>query len=132
MNDPARPIREATLEQLEQAREDAILFSGPLAMIGRVLEGMLEPDAAGMGSLRAFTASTSSNRALLVRTVLILRPLAGGTAFKAIEQLVQDIHARYAAIGELRAGLPQHTEILCRRRRANRGATSRRSERGAG
>lgn len=60
LNDPTRPIREATREQLEQAREDAILFSRPLAMIGRVLEGMLEPDAAGMGSLRAFTASTGS------------------------------------------------------------------------
>jgi len=112
LNDPARPIREATLEQLEQGREDAILFSRPLAMIGRVLEGMLEPDAAGMGSLSAFTASTSSARALLMRSVLILRPLAGGTAFNAIEQLVSDVRARYAAIEELRAGLPQHAEIL--------------------
>ena len=46
LNDPARPIREATLEQLELAREDALLFSGPLATIGRGLEGMFEPDAA--------------------------------------------------------------------------------------
>lgn len=112
LDDPARPIREATLEQLAQAREDAILFSRPLAMIGRVLEGLLEPDAAGMGSLSIFTGGTSSARAMLVRSVLILRPLAGGTAFKAIEQLVGDVHARYAAIEELRSGLPQHEEVL--------------------
>jgi hypothetical protein len=112
VSDPARPVREATLEELDQAHEDAVLFSRPLAMIGRVLEGMLEPDAGGIGALRVFTADTSSARALLVRSVLILRPLAGDTAFRAIEQLVESVQARYAAIEELRAGLPQHAELL--------------------
>jgi hypothetical protein len=112
LNDPARPLREATLEQLEQAREDAILISRPLAMIGRVLEEMLEPDVGGIGSLSAFTAGTSSARALLVRCMLILRPLAGGAAFEAIKQLVESVQARYEAIDALRSALPQHAEIL--------------------
>lgn len=112
LDDPQRPIREATREQLAQAREDAILFSRPLAMIGRVLEELLGPDAAGIGSLRAVTAGTSSARALLVRCVLILRPLVGDTAFEASRQLVESVQARYEAIEQLRAGLPQHAEIL--------------------
>jgi hypothetical protein len=111
LNDPARPIREASLEQLEQAREDALLFSRSLAMIGKVIEGLLEPDAGGMGSLSALAASTSSARSLLVRSVLILRPLAGDAAFEAIKQLVGSAQDRYSAISELPA-LPQHSEVL--------------------
>lgn len=112
LGDPARPIREATLEQLERAREDAALLSRPLATIGKVLEELLGEDVGGMGSLSVFAAGASSARAELVRSVVILRSLAGDTAFEAIKQLVEREHAKYEAISELRAGLPQHAEVL--------------------
>jgi hypothetical protein len=112
LEDAARPIREASEQQLIQAREDALLFSGPLALIGSAVEGLLGEDIAGFGSLSALQPNTTFTRASLLRTVLILRPLVGDAAFSGIAQLVASVHARYAAIAELRAALPQHAEIL--------------------
>jgi hypothetical protein len=112
LRDAARPIREATDQELARAREDALLFSGALALIGTVLEQLLGEDVAGMGSLSALDPDSGSARASLVRSVLILRPLAGDAAFSAVAQLVASVHERYAAIAELRAALPQHSEIL--------------------
>jgi hypothetical protein len=112
LEDAARPIREASRDQLAQAHEDALLLSGPLALIGTVLEGLLGQDVGGMGSLGALDPDSSSARACLVRSVLILRPLAGDAAFSAIAELVASVHDRYVAIAELRAALPQHAGIL--------------------
>jgi hypothetical protein len=112
LEDTARPIREVNEQQLAQAREDAILFAGAMALIGSVLEGLLGRDTAGLGSLRALDPDSISARASLVRSVLILRPLAGDAAFSAIAQLVASVHQRFAAVAELRAALPQHAEIL--------------------
>ena len=81
-------------------------------MIGGVLEGLLGEDVGGMGSVSALDPDSTSARACLVRSVLILRPLAGDAAFSAIAQLVASVHERYAAIAELRAALPQHAETL--------------------
>ena len=41
IEDMPRPIRETSDNELEQARQDALLFSGPPAMIGSVLEELL-------------------------------------------------------------------------------------------
>jgi hypothetical protein len=112
LDDTARPIREASDQQLAQAHEDALLFAGPLALIGAVLEGLLGKDVGGMGSVSALEPDSTSARAALVRSVLILRPLAGDEAFSAIAQLVASVRERYAAIAELRAALPQHAELL--------------------
>jgi hypothetical protein len=112
LENAAGPIREASEQQLAQAREDALLFAGPLALIGSVLEGLLGKDVGGMGSVSALDPDSTSARTCLVRSVLILRPLAGDEAFSAIALLVGSVHARYAAIAELRAALPQHAELL--------------------
>jgi hypothetical protein len=112
LEDTGRPIREASEQQLAQAREDALLLSGPLALIGGVLEGLLGEDTGGMGSLSVLQPDSLSARAGLVRSVLILRPLAGDAAFSAIAQLVASVHERFAAIAELRAALPQHAKVL--------------------
>jgi hypothetical protein len=112
IEDVARPIRDATDDELVQAREDALLFSQPLAMIGSVLEGLLGDDIAGLGSLSVLTANTSFDRAAMVRNMLILRGLAGEQAFSAIARLVEEVHARFAAIAELRAALPEHEALL--------------------
>lgn len=112
LEDAARPIREASEEQLARAREDARLLSGPLALIGTALEGLLGEDVAGLGSLSALQSQTIWATATLVRAVLLLRPLAGDEVFLAIAQLVDTVHARFAAIAALRAALPQHSEVL--------------------
>ncbi len=112
LDDTARPIREASEQQLAQAREDALLFAGSLALIGTVLKGLLGEDVGGMGSVSALDPDSTSARAALVRSVLILRPLAGDDAFSAMAQLVEGVRERYAAIAELRAALPQHAELL--------------------
>jgi hypothetical protein len=110
--DMGRPIREASEQQLAQAREDARLLSGPLAVIGTVLEGLLGEDTGGIASLSALEPNSTFARVGLVRSILILRPLAGDAAFSTIAQLVASVHERFEAIAELRAALPQHAEIL--------------------
>jgi hypothetical protein len=112
IEDAARPIREASDEALAQARADAVLFSQPLAMIGSVLEEFVGEDVAGLGVLRAIAPTTAFGRASLIRTMLILRELTGEEAFCAIAELVDSVHARFAAIAELRAALPQHESLL--------------------
>jgi hypothetical protein len=106
LEDTARPIREASEQQLAQAREDAVLLAGAVALIGSVLEGLLGKDTAGLGSLSALDPDSTSALASLVRSVLILRPLAGDAAFSTIAQLVASVHQRFAAIAELRTALP--------------------------
>jgi hypothetical protein len=112
IEDAARPIRDATDEALLRARADAMLFSKPLATIGAVIEDLLGEDVAGLGSLRAIAQTTAFGRASLIRTMLILRPLAGDEAFRAIAELVDSVERRFAAIAELRAALPQHESVL--------------------
>jgi hypothetical protein len=112
LEDLAGEIRDATDEELEQAREDALLFFGPLAMICSVLEDLLGEDVAGFGSLRALGDTTATDRAMLIRLMLILRRLVGAEAFMAVAGLVGEVEERYAAIAELRAGLPEHRDLL--------------------
>jgi hypothetical protein len=112
IEDAARPIREASHEALAQARTDAVLFSQPLAMIGSVLKDFVGEDVAGLGALRAIAPTTAFGRASLIRTMLILRELAGNEVFSAIADLVESTQPRFAAIAELRAALPQHEALL--------------------
>ena len=112
IEDVARPIREASEEALGQARTDAVLFSQPLAMIGAVLEDFVGEDIAGLGVLRAIAPTTAFGRASLIRTMLILRQLAGDEVFCAVAELVESAQPRFAAIAELRAALPQHESLL--------------------
>jgi hypothetical protein len=96
LEDAARPIREATDEALSRAREDAWLFVRPLAMIVTVLEALLGEDVAGLGSLRAMAPTTAFERASLIRSMLILRQLAGDEAFREIEALVDSAPQQFA------------------------------------
>jgi hypothetical protein len=89
-----------------------VLFSGPLARIGAVLEAFVGEDVAGLGLLRAITPTSAFGRASLTRTMLILRELTGDEAFCAIGELVESTQARFDVIAELRAALPQHESLL--------------------
>ena len=112
LEDAARPIREASDEALAQAREDAVLFSGPLARIGAVIEEFVGEDVAGLGVLRAISPTSAFGRASLIRTMLILRKVIGDEAFREIRELVESVQPRFAAIARLRAALPQHESLL--------------------
>jgi hypothetical protein len=110
--DPARPIREASDAQLAQARTDARLFSGSLAMIISTIEGLLGRELPVLGGLRAMGCTTSADRAAMVRNMLLLRAHLGDEVFSAMEQLVEQVHDRFYAIAQLRAALPQHESVL--------------------
>ena len=112
IEDVARPVREGSDEALVQARADAVLFSQQLAMIGIVLEEFVGEDIAALGVLRAVAPTTTFERASLIRTMLILRELAGEEAFCRVAELVESTQPRFAAIAELRAALPQHEPVL--------------------
>jgi len=112
IEDAARPIREASDNALAQARADAVLFCGPLARMGAVLEEFVGEDVAGLGVLRAIAPTSAFARAALIRTMLILRNLAGDGAFDSLAELVESTQQRFDAIAELRAALPQHEALL--------------------
>jgi hypothetical protein len=112
VEDLGRPIREATDAELARARDDALMFSGPLATIGRAIEGLVGEDVAGFGALAVLTPEDTFGRAGFIRNMLILRWLVGDEAFASIAALVNQIHARFAAIAELRAALPEHEGML--------------------
>jgi hypothetical protein len=112
IDDTARPIHEASDQALAQARADALLFCGPLARLGAVLEEFVGEEVAALGTLRAITPTSAFGRAALIRTMLILRDVAGDEAFQAITELVESTRRQFAAIAELRAALPQHESLL--------------------
>jgi hypothetical protein len=112
LDDAAAPIREASYEALFQAREDALLFSERLAMIGSVLMDFVGEDVAGLGSLRAIAPTTAFGRASLIRTMLLLRGLVGSEAFHAVAEFVGSTQERFAAIADLRAAFPEHESLL--------------------
>jgi len=112
LEDFARPVRDATDAQLDQAREDARLFSEPLATIGQVIESLVGQDVAGIGSLAALAVQDASDRAGMIRTMLVLRRAAGDEAFARIGQTVKEHYAVFTAIQQLRAALPEHAHLL--------------------
>ncbi len=112
LEDFARPVRDATDAQLDQAREDARLFSEPLATIGQVIESLVGQDVAGIGSLAALAVQDASDRAGMTRTMLVLRRAAGDEAFARIGQTVKEHYAVFTAIQQLRAALPEHAHLL--------------------
>ena len=108
----ARAIHVASDEELDRARDDALMFGGAVATIGRVLGELRGDDAGGVGSLAVLAPADAFDRAALVRNMLILRPLAGDEAFARIAAMVDENHERYAAIDALRTALPQHQHLL--------------------
>lgn len=112
LTDPAHPVREATDTELMRAREDALMFCQQLAMILSTLQGILGREVPALSGLSAMVTTTSTDRAAMVRMMLILRSCVGDETFSAVSQLVEQVHERFAAIARLRAGLPQHESIL--------------------
>jgi hypothetical protein len=112
IEDAAGPIREASEQALAQARADAVLFAGPLASLGAVLEEFVGEDVAGLGVLGAIAPTSAFGRASLIRTMLILRELVGDEPFRTIAELVESTQRQFSAIAELRAALPQHELLL--------------------
>jgi len=110
--DMSRPIRKATDAALEQARADAAMFCDRLNTIGRVLEELRDEEIPWLKALSVLAPQSAFDRSSLIRNMLILRTLAGGDALAMIAALVESEHARFKAIGEIRAALPQHGAIL--------------------
>jgi hypothetical protein len=112
IQDMSRPIREASNAALEQARVDAETFYDRLHAIGQVLEDLRDEELPWLRALGALTPTDAADRSNLIRNMLILRALAGDDSFGQVEALVEREHARFIAIGEIRAALPQHQSIL--------------------
>ena len=63
-------------------------------------------------ALGAFAPTDAADRSSLIGNMLILRAPAGEDSFGQVEALVEREHARFIAIGEVRAALPRHRSIL--------------------
>jgi hypothetical protein len=112
IQDMSRPIREASNVALEQARVDAEMFYDRLHAIGQVLEDLRDEEIPWLKALGALAPTDAADRSNLIRNMLILRTLAGDDSLGQVEALVEREHARFIAIGEIRAALPQHQSIL--------------------
>jgi hypothetical protein len=112
IQDMSRPIREASNVALEQARVDAEMFYDRLHAIGQVLEDLRDEEIPWLKALGALAPTDAADRSNLIRNMLILRAPAGDDSLGQVEALVEREHARFIAIGEIRAALPQHQSIL--------------------
>ncbi len=112
IQDMGRPIREASDAAILQARNDAAMFYDGLHTIGQVLEELLDEEIPWLNALSALTPQSAADRAGLIRNMLVLRSLAGDEGFGRVAELVETEHARFRAIGEIRAALPQYQWIL--------------------
>ncbi len=112
LDDFSRPVREASDAPLDQARDDARLFCEGLATIGRGMQSVFGDDHAGMASLAALTIDDPVDLAGTIRTMLILRHVAGNAAFERIRQTVDENYVRFIAIQQLHEALPQHAHLL--------------------
>jgi hypothetical protein len=112
IEDMSRPIREASNAALEQARVDAEMFYDRLHAIGQVLEDLRNEEILWLRALGALAPTDAADRSNLIRNMLILRALAEEDSFGQVKALVESEHARFIAIGEIRAALPQYQSIL--------------------
>jgi hypothetical protein len=112
VEDMSRPIREATDAALQQARTDAAMFYDGLNAIGQVLQELRDEEIPWLSALSALEPEDTADRSGLIRNMLILRALAGDETLAQVEALVECEHARFRAIGEIRAALPQYQSIL--------------------
>jgi hypothetical protein len=112
VEDMSRPIREATDAALQQARADAAMFYDGLNAIGQVLQELRDEEIPWLRALSALEPEDAADRAGLIRNMLILRALTGDETLAQVEALVEREHARFRAIGQIRAALPQYQSVL--------------------
>jgi hypothetical protein len=112
VEDMSRPIRDATDVALQQARAYAAMFYDGLNAIGQVLQELRDEEIPWLSALSTLEPEDAADRSGLIRNMLILRALAGDETLAQVGALVEREHARFRAIGEIRAALPQYQSIL--------------------
>ena len=73
---------------------------------------MRDEEIPWLRALNHLEPTDAADRSSLIRNMLLLRSLAGDDSFGQVQALVEREHARFIAIGEIRAALPQHQSIL--------------------
>jgi hypothetical protein len=110
--DLAAPIRDASDDDLDRARDDARMFSGELATIAAAAQLMLGDDVGGLGSLTAMAAAVHEDAYILIYAMLVLRRALGDAPFNAIRELTQQEGPRAGAIVELATAVPGVERLL--------------------
>lgn len=102
----------ASDEAIERAFEDAIAFAG-LSETFEAIQLIAGHDVAGLGSMTELgRADAAIDRAMLVRGLLLLRPLIPDGALEAVVRAATDAAPQLRAARELSLALPQHTWLL--------------------
>jgi hypothetical protein len=109
--DMGRLVREASDAELDRARDDAEAFER-LAAIGRGMQGVIGEDVAGVASLTVLAAEGATGRMTMIWIMLAMRRAAGDEPLEQVRALVDENHARFAAIAALKEALPQHADLM--------------------
>jgi hypothetical protein len=102
----------ASDEAIERAFEDAIAFAG-LSETFEAIQSIAGHDVAGLGSMTELgRADAAIDRAMLVRGLLLLRPLIPDGALEDVVRAATDAASQLRAAHELSRALPQHAWLL--------------------
>lgn len=110
--DLAAAFTEASDEAIERALEDAIAFAG-MSGAFEAIESIAGQDVAGLGSVSELgRAEAVIDRVMLVRGLLLIRPLVPDGALEKIVQAASDAGPQLGAAQALARALPQHAWLL--------------------
>jgi hypothetical protein len=104
--DLAAPIRDATDDDLDRARDDGPMFSRELATIAAAVQLMLGDDVGGLGSLTAMAAAIEDDAYILIYAMLDLRTAVGDAPFDKLWELTQQEGPHVHAIVEVATAVP--------------------------
>jgi len=102
----ASRLSNASEAELDQARDDVLLFTDGLAAIAHGMEAMFGLDFAGLGSLVALASDSKEGFPFLIYTMLVLRHVLGEDPFEQIGEMVGENQERFAAIAAIEKAIP--------------------------
>lgn len=108
----ASRLANASEVELDQARNDVLLFTDGLATIARGMEAMFGFDFAGLGSLVALASDSKEGFPFLIYTMLVLRHVLGDEPFEQIGKMVGENQERFAAIAAIEEAIPGMASAL--------------------
>jgi hypothetical protein len=113
IEDLAGSLRDASEDAIRQAFKDAHTMTS-MALPAEAIEASTEEDVGGLGSVRALASAGSDalGIAVLVRMMLLMRPLVPDGAFEGLQTSIDGARGPMTAFLEIRRELPEHADVI--------------------
>jgi hypothetical protein len=113
IEDLAECMRDASDDAIQQAFADARTMTG-MDLTAEAIEASTEEDVGGLGSVRALAADggDASHVAVLVRNMLLMRPIVPDGAFEGLQTAIDGARGPMTAFLEIRRELPEYADMI--------------------